>query len=105
MRYLKTLRPSVAPLLRIVGELRVGDLRVGEMRIYQRLTHANVWQSMGNPCSCKQFIKSGIFYCKSCKNPYQYKSRENPYQALQVTRAASERAMKSKVRIIKSLSP
>ena len=29
---------------------------------------------------------------KSCKNPYQYyKSRENPYQVLQVTRAVSER--------------
>ena len=60
---------------------------------------------MGKPCSCMQFIKSRIFYCKSCENPYQhYKSRENPYQVLQVTRAASERAMKSKVRMIKSLS-
>ena len=40
------------------------------------------------------------------KNPYQYyKSHENPYQVLQVTCAASERAMKSKVRMIKSLSP
>ena len=81
-----------------------------------RLTHANVWESMGKPCSCMQFIKSRIFYCKSRENPYQYyksrenpyqyyKSRENPYQVLQVTRAASERAMKSKVRMIKSLSP
>ena len=33
------------------------------------------------------------------------KSRENPYQVLQVTCAASERAMKLKVRMIKSLSP
>ena len=48
-----------------------------------------------------QFIKSRIFYCKSRENPYQYyKSRENLYQVLQVTRAASERAMKSKVCII-----
>ena len=41
------------------------------------------------------------------KKPYllYYKSRENPYQALQVTRTASERVMKSKVRMIKSLSP
>ena len=31
--------------------------------------------------------------------------RENPYQVLQVTLAISERAMKSKVRMIKSLSP
>jgi len=39
--------------------------------------------------------KSRIFYCKSRKNPYQYyKSCENPYQVLQVTRAASERAMR-----------
>ena len=45
-------------------------------------------------------------FCKSSKNPYQYyKSRENPYQVLQVTCAVSERAMKSKVRMIKSLSP
>ena len=34
-----------------------------------------------------------------------YKSRENPYQVLQVTCAASERAMKLKVCMIKSLSP
>ena len=34
-----------------------------------------------------------------------YHTYENPYQVLQVTRAASERAMKSKVRMIKSLSP
>ena len=46
-----------------------------------RLTHANVWESMGKPCSCVQYIKSRIFYCKS---------RENPYQVLQVTCAASE---------------
>ena len=52
-----------------------------------RLTHANVWESMGKPCSCTQFIKSRIFYYKSRENPYQYcKSRENPYQVLQVTR-------------------
>ena len=98
----------------------------GILKIIIRLTHANVWESMGKPCSCMQFIKSRIFYCKSRENPYQYyksrenpyqyyksrenpyqyyKSHENPYQVLQVTRAASERAMKSKVRMIKSLSP
>ena len=60
----------------------------------------------GEALSRMQFIKSSIFYCKSCENPYQYyKSRENLYQILQVTRAASECAMKSKVRMIKSLSP
>ena len=51
------------------------------------LTHT----SMGKPCSCIQFIKSHIFYCKSRENSYQYyKLRENPYQVLQVTRTASE---------------
>ena len=50
--------------------------------------------------------KSRIFYCKSRENSYQYyKSRENPYQVLQVMHAACERAMKSKVRMMKSLSP
>ena len=45
------------------------------------LTDANVWESMGKPCSCMQFIKSRNFYYKSHKNPHQYyKSRENPYQ-------------------------
>ena len=34
-----------------------------------------------------------------------YKSRENLYQVLQVMCAASERAMKSEVRMIKLLSP
>ena len=92
-----------------------------------RLTQANVWESMGKPCSCMQFIKSRVFNYKSRKNPYlvlqvtresvsgttsharirirYYKSRENPYQVLQVTYAASEHAMKSKVGTIKSLSP
>ena len=37
-----------------------------------------------------------IRYCKSC---------DNPYQVLQITRAVSECAMKSKVRMIKLLSP
>ena len=47
-----------------------------------------------------------VRYCKSQENPYQYyKSRENPYQVPQVTRTAFEHAMKSKVRIIKLLSP
>ena len=53
--------------------------------------------------------RSLLFFTTSHDNPYQYyKSRENPYQVLQVTResvlqvtcAASERAMKSKARMI-----
>ena len=74
------------------------------------LTHVNVCKSMGKSCSCMQFIKAvfsttshvriristashvriRIRYCKSC---------ENLYQVLQFTCAASERAMKSKVRM------
>jgi len=54
---------------------------------------------MRKPCSCIQFIKCRIFYCKSSENLYYhyYKSCENPYQVLQVTCAVSEHAMKSKV--------
>ena len=66
-----------------------------KLRIIIRPTHANVWESMGKPCSCMQFIKSRIFYYKPRENPYQYykshenpfryyKSCENPYQVLQV---------------------
>ena len=40
------------------------------------------------------------------KKPYfYYNPREDLYQVLQVTCAASEHAMKSKVHMIKSLSP
>ena len=69
-----------------------------------RLTRANVWESMGEALQLHAVYKSRIFYCKSRKNLCQYyKSRENPYQVLQVT--CAEHAMKSKVRMIKSLSP
>ena len=69
------------------------------------LTYANtcIWESMGKPCSCTQFLKSRIFYYKSCENPYQY--CKSPCQVLQVTCTASERPMKLKVHMIKSLSP
>ena len=79
-----------------------------------RLTHVNVWESMGKPCSCMQFIKTRIFTASHARiristtshmriHIKYCKSRENPYQVLQVTcPAASERAMKSKVRMIKS---
>ena len=49
-----------------------------------------------------------IRYCRSmaCENLYQnYKSRENLYQVLQVMHTASERAIKLKVHMMKSLSP
>ena len=67
--------------------------------MYQ-MSKMNAWESMGKPCSC---IKSRIFYCKSHDNYQYYKSHENLYQVLQVTRAASECAMKSKGHMIKSL--
>ena len=76
--------------------LESGDWNYPLSGIIIRLTHVNVWESMGEPCSCMQFTKSRIFYCES---------HENPHQVLQVTCAASERAMKSKVCMMKSLSP
>ena len=60
----------------------------------------------GEALQLRAVYKKPYFYCKSRENPYQYyKSRDNPYQVLQVTCAVSKRAMKSKVRMIKSLSP
>ena len=49
------------------------------------LTHMNIWESIGKPCSCMHFINSHIFYYKSC---------ENLCQLLQVTCAVSEHALK-----------
>jgi len=34
---------------------------IGLLLFIIRLTHANVWESIGKPCSCMQFIKSRIF--------------------------------------------
>ena len=57
---------------------------------------------MGNGEALQLHAVYRIFYCKSHVNLYQYKkSRENLYQVLQVTRAVSERAIKSKVCMIK----
>ena len=61
------------------------------MPYYHTLTHANVWESIRKPSSCMHFMKSCIFKCKS---------RENSYQVLQVTRAAYECAIKTKVCMI-----
>ena len=71
---------------------------------------------MQNLAPYENFLLYGIFYYKSCENPYQYyKSCENPYQyykscenlylVLQVTCAASECAMKLKVRMLRLFSP
>ena len=81
--------------------LRVMLVRIPEVHEYLihlfiiSLTCVKVWESMGKPCSYMQFIKSRFFF-------FYCKSRENLYQVLQVMCAASERAMKSKVRLIKS---
>ena len=55
-----------------------------------RLTHTDVWESMGKPCSCMQFIRSCIFttsHARICIS------------------TASEHAVGPKVHMIKSLSP
>ena len=64
-----------------------------------------VYYHTSNSCECmgvngealqlhSVYKKPYFFTAKSHDNPYQYyKSRENLYQVLQVTRAASERAM------------
>ena len=49
------------------------------LNILLHLAIYHVWEPIGKPCSCMQFIKSHNFY---------YKSRENPYQVLQVTRGS-----------------
>ena len=55
----------------------------------------------GEALQLHSVYKKPYFYCKSHKNLYQYyKSCENPYKVLQVTRTASEHAMKWKVRMI-----
>ena len=47
------------------------SVQISEMSLFQEekkgiyhmcLTHANVWESMGKPCSYMQFIKSHILY-------------------------------------------
>ena len=74
---------------------------------------SNSRECMGVNGEALQLHSVCTFYCKPCKNLYQYykshenpyqyyKSSENPYQVLQVTHAASERAMKPKVHMIKS---
>ena len=61
---------------------------------------------MGKPCSCTKFIKAVFCTASHARIRIRYyKSHENPYQVLQVTCAAYERAMKSEVHMIKLLSP
>ena len=78
----------------IQDKVRTGCMHVNLIMI--RLTHMNVWESTWKLAgACTQFKKGCIFtasyvricirYCKTC--------------------IASERAMKSKVGVIKSLSP
>ena len=58
-------------------------LNISVCLITIRLTHTNVWQSVGKPCSCTQF--TFLLHVQVTENPYQYyKSRKNPYQVLQV---------------------
>ena len=55
-------------------------------RNYHTSTHANVWESMGNPCNCKKLMKAVFFTTSHVRIRIRYcKSRENLYQELQVT--------------------
>ena len=65
----------------------------------------------GDPCSCRQFIEAVFFTASHARIHIStashvririryYKSRENPYQVLQVMCAAPELAMKSKLHMI-----
>ena len=59
----------------------------------------NQWESLAAAFS-------SLLLQVTCENLYQYyKSCENPYQVLQVTRAASERAMGSYDKIIITIAP
>ena len=51
------------------------------------LTRANIWELVGKLCNCIQFIKSIFFLLQVMRKSVSvyYKSRENPYQVLQVT--------------------
>ena len=64
--YVVTRSYSSRPFLRALG----GDNSI----FIIRLTHANVWDSMEKPCSCRRItsIKSCIFYYKSCENCIRY---------------------------------
>ena len=55
-----------------------------------RLTHANVWESMGKPCSCTQFIKSHIFYSKSRKNQVTRESVSGSTSHVRCVRTCNE---------------
>ena len=65
------------------------------MPIHSVIICLNLCESMGADREALQLhtvYKKSYFYCKS---------RQNPYQVLQVTHATSECAIKSKVRMIK----
>ena len=65
-----------------------------------------IFHHTSNSCECMGVNGEALQLHIVYKKPYlYYKSRKNPYQVVQVTRAVSERTMKLKVRIIKSLSP
>ena len=66
-----------------------------EVTYFIRLTRMIIWESMGKPCSCMQFIKA-VFLLQVTQESVSGTASHMH---------ASERAMKSKVRMIKSLSP
>ena len=65
------------------------------------MSNSHEYMGVSGEVNCSYMLYQ-IFYYKSRKNPYQYyKSHENLYHVLQVTCTASERAMKSKIHMIK----
>ena len=73
---------------------------------YHTLSSRKCTSQRGSLEAAQSFWKTVFFYSKSSKNPYQYyKLSKNLYQVLQVTCAASECAVISKVCRIKSLPP
>ena len=74
--------------------------RLGILPIIIRLTHANVWESMGKSCSCTQFIKA-VFLLQVMRESVSV--LQVMWQSVSGTIShvcLSERAMKSKVRMI-----
>ena len=88
---LTTLRWASEPVFDFGRASCTNHIRPEEALDYDKLiihlTHTNVWESMGKPCSCMQFIyKKPSFLLQVSENVYQYcKSCKNPYQVLQVT--------------------
>ena len=54
-------------------------LRVQSLHVLVFTHHTRLWESMGKPCSCTQFIKSRILYYKSRACVLTYNETEASY--------------------------